>query len=64
MWCIPLPNSSSSFKASAILWDRNFDDTRRNAGYLCCYLELILLLPLWSQPLEQKTNSVINLHDT
>ena len=26
--CIPPPNSSSSFEASAIFWDGNFDDIR------------------------------------
>ena len=36
---IPPPNSSSSFKVSAIFWDGNFDDIRRNARYLwnCLY---------------------------
>jgi len=38
MWHIPPPNSDSSFKVSVILWDRNFDDSRRNARYLWCYL--------------------------
>ena len=28
MWCIPPPNSSSSFELCAILWDGNFDDIR------------------------------------
>jgi len=31
---IPLPNGSSYFKVSAIFWDDNFDDIRRNATNL------------------------------
>ena len=39
MRCIPPPNSSSSFKVSAIFWDGNFDDICRNASYLWYCLE-------------------------
>ena len=34
MRSIPPSNSSSSFEVSAIFWDCNFDDIRRNATNL------------------------------
>jgi len=35
---IPPPNSSSSFEVSAIFWDCNFNDIRRNATNLWNYI--------------------------